>query len=187
MLEIFKDAYYYLDLLVGFLSPVIFYFLYRKGWIDRFVWHFFWFGVVVGLTWEIPIFVLSAESTSLPIITWVRPLPTPYLVFLVCHALWDGLIFVIGIWLVYGSCREPWFMRFRWPEFLVFLVWGQVSELLVELSSTLNDGWVYLPHWWNPSIFQVNGHPVTWLLQIVWAVASIGYYGLLVKLRPRYS
>jgi len=187
MLEIFKEAYYYLDLLIGFSSPFLFYFLYKSGRIEKFVWHFFWIGVLVGTTWEIPIFVLSGESTSIPIITWTRPLIAHYLVFMVSHSLWDGLIFVIGFWLVYRICRKPFFQHFRWSEILVFLIWGQASELLVELSSTLNDGWAFIHYWWNPVIFQFNGHNITWLMQIVWASASIGYYILLIKLKPKYN
>jgi hypothetical protein len=186
MFDIFKETYYYLDLLIGFLSPLLFYFLYKTGRIEKFLWHFFWIGVLVGTTWEIPIFVLSGESTSVPIVTWTRPLIAHYLVFMISHCLWDGLIFVIGIWLVYRICRKPFFQHFRWSEMLVFLIWGQASELLVELSSTLNDGWAFIQYWWNPVIFQFNGHNITWLMQIVWAAASIGYYVLLIKLKPKY-
>jgi hypothetical protein len=185
MLEIFKEAYYYLDLLIGFSSPFLFYFLYKTGRIEKFVWHFFWIGVIVGLTWEIPIFVLSGESTPLPLVTWTRPLIAHYLVFMISHSLWDGLIFVIGVWLVYRICSKPFFQNFRWSEMLVLLIWGQASELLVELSSTLNDGWAFIEYWWNPAIFQFNGHNITWLMQVIWAAASIGYYVLLIKLKPR--
>jgi hypothetical protein len=187
MLEIFKEAYYPLDLLIGFSSPLLLYFIYRTGRIEKFVWYSFWIGVIVGLTWEIPIFVLSGESTSVPIVTWIRPLTAHYLVFMISHSLWDGLIFVIGLWLVYRICREPFLQHFRWSEMLVFLIWGQASALLVELSSTLNDGWVFVQYWWNPAVFQFNGHNITWLMQIVWAAAAIGYYVLLTKLKPKYS
>ena len=187
MMEIFREAYYYLDLLVGYSSPFLFYFLFKTGRIKIFVWHFFWIGVLVGLTWEIPIFVLSGESTSLPLVTWIRPLIAHYSVFMISHSLWDGLLFVIGVWLVHGSCRKPVFQRFRWPELAVLLIWGQVSELLVEISSTLNDGWAFVEYGWNPVIFHCNGHNITWLMQIIWAAASVVYYLLILKLRPKYN
>jgi len=187
MLDIFKETYYYLDLLIGFSSPLLFYFLYKTERIEKFIWHFFWIGVLVGLTWEIPIFVLSGESTSLPLVIWTRPLIAHYLVFMISHSLWDGLLFVIGIWLIYGICRKPFFQGFRWSELLVLLIWGQISELLVEISSTLNDGWSFVEYWWNPVLFQCNGHNITWLMQIVWAAAAIGYYILLIALRPKYD
>ncbi len=187
MLETFKEAYYYLDLLVGFSAPIVFYALYRTGRIDKFLWHFFWIGCAIGLVWELPIFVLSGESTSLPLVTWTRPLVAHYLVFMTSHTLWDGLIFVIGIWLVYAICRGPYFQRFRWSELLVLFFWGQVSELLVELSSTLNDGWAFVEYWWNPVMFRFNGHNIAWLMQSIWAVAPIVFYFLLIRLRPKYE
>lgn len=187
MFELFKEAYYYLDLLVGFSSPFLFYVLFKTGRIEKFTWHFFWVGVLVGLTWEIPIFVLSGESTSLPLVTWFRPLIAHYGVFMISHTLWDGLLFVIGIWLVYGICHKPVFQRFRWCEMMVLLIWGQASELLVEISSTFNDGWAFVEYSWNPVIFQVNGHNITWLMQWIWAVASIAYYVLILKFKPRYD
>ena len=187
ILEIFLSLYYYLDLLVGYSSPLLFYLLYKTGRINRFLWHFFWIGFLVGLTWEIPIFVLSAESTTLPIVTWIRPFPVHYLVFMISHSLWDGLIFIIGVWMVYGICRKPFFKGFSWPQLTVLLIWGEVSELLVELSSTLNDGWGFVEYWWNPVIFHFNGHNITWLMQVIWGIAPIVYYAMLIKFSPRYS
>jgi hypothetical protein len=106
---------------------------------------------------------------------------------MVSHSLWDGLLFVIGMWLVYGICPKPVFQQFRWSELAVLLIWGQISELLVELSSTLNDGWVFIEYWWNPVLFQFNEHNITWLMQAIWAAASIGYYLLVVRLKPKYT
>jgi len=186
MIETFSDYYYHLDLLVGFSSPVVFYLLYRTGRIDRFLWRFFWIGVAVGATWEIPIFVLSGEPTSLPLISWVRPLPAHYLVFMVCHSLWDGLLFVIGIRLINLICPKPVLRRFSWKELAVLVAWGQVSELIVELSSTLNDGWVFYEYWWNPVIFHFNGHNIAVLMQVVWFAAAVIYYFLLLKLGQKY-
>ena len=60
------------------------------------------------------------------------------------------------------------------------------DELAVELSATANDGWAFVEYWWNPLIFQCNGHNITWLMQAIWAVAAVVYYVLLVRLQPRY-
>ena len=95
-----------------------------------------------------------------------------YAVFMVSHTLWDGLLFVIGVWWIHRVCRKPHFRRFRGAELAVLLIWGQVSELLVELSSTYVDGWVFVGYGWNPVIFRFNGHDIRWFMQIVWAVAS---------------
>jgi len=184
--QLFEESYYYLDLLVGFSSPLVFYLLYRTKKIHRFTWHLYWIGALIGLSWEVPIFVLSGESTGLPIIVWHRPLLTHYSVFMVCHTLWDGLLFVIGFWLMRLTCRAPCFHRFSWRELAVMVLWGQVSELLVELSSTTNDGWSFVEYWWNPVIFECNGHNIAWLMQVVWFVASVAFYFVVLKLKPRY-
>lgn len=187
MLDLFKEMYYYLDLLVGFGSPFLIYFLYKTGRVQKMIWHFFWIGAAIGLLWEVPIFVVSGESTSLPIIVWITPLITHYSVFMLSHSLWDGLIFVIGIWIVYLTCTQPYFEKFRWSELCVLLLWGQVSELMVELSSTLNDGWAFVKYWWNPVLFKFNGHNIALLMQVVWLLAATLFYLLLVKLKPRYN
>lgn len=62
-----------------------------------------------------------------------------------------------------------------------------MSMVSTDLDSTLNDAWAYIEYWWNPVIFQFNGHNISWLIQIVWVVASIGYYAVLIKLKPRYN
>lgn len=185
MLDAFQEAYYYLDLLIGFSAPVVFYILYRAGRIERFLWRCFWIGAIMGLVWEIPIFVLSAEDTGLPVIMWHRPLEAHYSIFLVCHSLWDGLIFVIGILLIFIVCRKPVLQGFSLPELAVMVAWGQLSALMVELSSIFNDGWSYYEYWWNPAIFHVNGHNVTILIQLVWLLASVAFYFIILGLRAK--
>lgn len=186
VLEWFEASYYYLDLLVGYVSPVIFFFLYRAKKIDELSWRSYWIGALIGLAWEAPIFVLSGEPTGVPVIVWHRPLVTHYLVFMVSHTLWDGLLFVIGIWLVRLFCRAPCFRGFRWQELAVLVTWGQVSELLVEVSSTANDGWSFVEYWWNPVMFECNGHPINWLMQVIWLAAPILFYLILIRLERRY-
>lgn len=187
MLEFFSQSYYFLDLIVGFGSPLVFYILFRSRHIDRMMWHFFWIGAGIGLLWEIPIFVLSAESEALPLIQWVRPLPLHYSIFMVSHSLWDGMLFCIGIWLVERICGRPAFTSFKISELLILLAWGQVSELFVELSSTMNEGWVYIDtYWWNPVMMHFDGHSITWLMQSIWGIAPIIFYIILLKLRSNY-
>ena len=94
---------------------------------------------------------------------------------------------MIGVWWIYGLCPKPVLERFSWIEMVVLIAWGQVSELLVEVSSTLNDGWEFVEYGWNPVIFHCNGHNITWLMQVIWAVASVVYYLLLLKIKPRYK
>lgn len=183
MRELFQSSYYWLDLLVGYAAPLIAFGLYRTGRISRFVWRLFWVGCALGLTWEIPMFVLSAADTGLPLLVWVRPLPAHYLVFMLSHTLWDGGLFLIGVWLVHRLCPAPTFRVFRWQELAVLLIYGQVSELLVELSSTYNHGWAFIDDYpWNPTLFRFNGLPITLLPQLVWLIAPIAFYLIALRL-----
>ncbi len=176
--------YYALDLLIGYGAPWVVFGLYRAGRVDRFAWRLFWLGCVLGLTWEIPMFVLSGEDTGVPLLVWIRPLPVRYGILMVSHTLWDGGLFLVGVWWVRRLCRAPCFAVFRWQELAVLLVYGQVSELLVELSSTLNDGWVFVTgYWWNPTLFQFNGHPITAMPQLVWLAAPVVFYLIALPMR----
>ncbi len=185
MMELFKEYYYYLDLLVGYLSPVVLFLMLRSGRIDGFMWRVFWLGALLGALWEAPIFILSGEATALPIIVWHNPLPAHYVVFLICHSLWDGLLFVIGARLVAVLCRGPHFLSFRFRELAVLVLWGQASALMVELSSTMNDGWSYIEYAWNPVLFLFNGHNITALIQVVWAAAPVLFYLAAIRLNTR--
>jgi len=157
------------------------FFLYRRKRIDVGDWKLFWAGAVIGLSWEIPIFMLSALS-SLPIIIWVREFPMHWVVFMISHTLWDGGIFLVGVWLVKGICHRPALTGFRWSELTIMVLWGQISAFLVEFSSVTNDAWVYVEgYWWNPTIITVNQHPMTVLIQPVWFFAPIVFYFISLK------
>jgi len=182
MFELFRASYYWTDLIIGYTFPFFVYGLFRAGRVSNAVWRLYWLGCLVGLFWEVPIFILSGQSTPLPIIFFARELPVHYLVLMVCHTLWDGGLFLAGVWLVHLLCPDPILTRFRWRELAVFLLWGQTSALAVELSSTLNDGWVYVSgYWWNPVLFTFNDHPVTVLPQLIWMVAPVVYYLAVIR------
>lgn len=136
----------------------------------------FWLGVAIGLTWEIPIF-LSALFAADPIVGFLREPPLHPFVFMVAHSFWDGGIFLAGLGLVRALCPHPVLAAFRWRELAVLIAWGQASELAVEITSVLNQGWVYSDvHAWNPVLFHVVGHPITLVPQLIWLAAPIAYY-----------
>ncbi|HIF93766.1 MAG: hypothetical protein ABGX04_04635 [Myxococcales bacterium] len=57
---------------------------------------------------------------------------------------------------------SPVFAVFRWQALAALVLWGQLSELLAEAVSVLNQGWVYRgQHAGNPVLFHVPGHPIT--------------------------
>jgi hypothetical protein len=185
LLELFRSNFYWIDFTIGGLTPIVVYILYRSGRIDRFVWLLFWVGFALGLTWEVPMSVLNEIGPPYAVARFVRPLPTHFSMIILMHSFWDGGLFLLGVWLVHLICGGPVFERFRWPELMVLLLWGQASELWVELTSTFGEAWAYVPKPWNPSLFRFNGHDITLMPQLIWFAAPIVFYLIAWKLRGR--
>ncbi|UCE86755.1 MAG: hypothetical protein JSU66_03190 [Deltaproteobacteria bacterium] len=171
------EAHFFaVDLFVGFSLPVYLHVRHRSDPAPVRVLQLFWLGVAIGLTWEVPLF-LSTIFASEPIVGFLREPPVHPGVFMIAHAFWDGGLFLVGLGLVRAACPHPVLARFRWPEMVVFALWGQLSALAVEVSSVLNQGWVYHGgHAWNPVLFHLAGHPITVLPQLIWLAAPIAYY-----------
>ncbi len=173
---ILEAHFFTIDLLVGFTLPVYVHLRNRSNARDALVVRLFWLGVVIGLTWEIPIFLSTLLATA-PMVGFLREPPLHPLVFMVAHAFWDGGLFLLGIALVRALCAHPVLARFRWAEIAVLVLWGQASALAVEVTSVLHEGWFYHGgHSWNPVLFHVAGHPITLVPQLIWLAAPIVYY-----------
>ena len=186
-MSIFQDYFYYLDLLVGFTAPILVYILYRTNKIDKLSWYVFWLGAVVGLTWEIPMFVGSYETTFFVTLRTIRPYPFHYVVFMICHTLWDGMLFLIGYKLVLLLSKSPRFDEFNIKELMILIIYGQIQEFMVEIGAVSNSAWVFFVYWWNPALFYVNGYPITLYPQLSWLFGSMLFYYLLLKLKPRFN
>lgn len=183
MHALFKNAYYWLDLLVGFGSPVLLWVLVRSKIIDRLNWRIFWLGATFGAVWEIPIFLMSKYS-SVPIVEWIRYFPTSFAVYMVCHTLWDGALFLVGVWFASLVNRDAPFSRFHWGELAALMAWGQVSAFLVEFSAVTNDAWAFIDtYWWNPPLFSFGDHSVTLMMQLIWLVVTVPFYFILLKVK----
>lgn len=184
-LAILETHFFTMDLLVGFSLPAYVHLRNRARGDAARVIQLFWLGVAIGLTWEIPIF-LSAILATDPIIGFLREPPLHPIVFMVAHAFWDGGLFLLGLALVRALCAHPVLAGFRWSELAVFILWGQVSALAVEVISVLNQGWFYhggRP--WNPVLFHVAGHPITLVPQLIWLAAPVVYYLAALRLTGR--
>lgn len=177
------EAHFFaLDLIVGFALPAFVHLSNRSRPSGTAVIRLFWLGVAIGLTWEIPIF-LSALLANEPILGFLREPPFHPIIFMVAHAFWDGGLFLAGIALIRALCAHPILETFRWQELAVLVLWGQVSELAVEIVSVLNQGWVYSgEHAWNPVLFYVAGHPITIIPQLIWLAAPVAYYFCALRL-----
>ena len=186
-MSILQEYFYYLDLIIGFTAPIIVYILYRTNKIDRLSWYVFWLGAAVGLTWEIPMFVGSNETTFFITLRTIRPYPCHYLVFLVCHTLWDGMLFLIGYRLVLLLSKSPRFDGFDIKELVILIIYGQIQEFMVEIGAVSNSAWVFFVYWWNPALFYVNGYPITLYPQLSWLFGTLLFYYLLLKMKPKFA
>ncbi|MAE69305.1 MAG: hypothetical protein CME06_02425 [Gemmatimonadetes bacterium] len=168
--------YYVADLAVGFGLPLVVTGLAVGPLRATSVAQLYWLGVALGLTWELPIF-WSALASPTPLIQFVVPPPVHPSVLFVSHTLWDGGLFLAGMVIVAAirgtdAARHP-----GAPELALLLAWGQLSALLVELSSVVCGGWAYDPtHRWNGSLFELRGESITLLPQLIWLAAPFAYW-----------
>jgi len=151
----------------------------------RYIRRLFWLGVLIGLTWEVPIF-LSAAYSEAPVIAFFREPPFHPLVFLVLHSLWDGGLFLAGVLLIWLARPKPILSTFSWSELGIFILWGQLSEFAVEIGGVTNAAWGYVGDKpWNPVLFHVQGHPITLVPQLIWLAAPIVFYLIALRIgRP---
>ncbi|MBW1984781.1 MAG: hypothetical protein JRI53_08675 [Deltaproteobacteria bacterium] len=142
----------------------------------RHIGYMFWAGVMIGLTWELGFYFTGPEFSNDPVFTHLSPWPLHPILQPLLHTLWDGGLFMIGVSLVYRFCKPPHFIRFRWQELGIMLLWGQIQELAVELIATSGNLWTYEPKWWNPVLFKFGNGVITLIPQAVWFAAPIVFY-----------
>ncbi len=185
LFDLLETYFWWLDLAVAVSVTAIAGVACRFWPPGRAIHRWFWLGVAVGLTWEVPIFI-SAVFAETPVIELHSQPPVPPIALIVFHSLWDGGLFLGGIALVWLVGPRPVFVRWSWRELAVFLVWGQLSEFAVEIGGVTNNAWGYVGDLaWNPVLFRIDGHPITLMPQLIWFAAPIVYYLLALRLgRP---
>lgn len=182
--------FYWFVWIVGILICLIVIILYNMKKIDKFIWYLFWIGFLLGLCWELPLSIANGISSFPPArFNTPVPLPTPFstIIIIITHSLWDGGLFLLGVGFVHLLCKKPYFEKCKMCEFIILIIYGQVSELIVELSSTLSNAWEYNVYWWNPRLFIFNGHDITLLPQLIWLIAPIIFYFLAIKVKSLLS
>jgi hypothetical protein len=185
MFSLLQASFWYLDLAIaaGVTAWVV---LACRGTArGKWIQGMFWLGAVIGLTWEVPLFVSTTVADE-PVLLMLRPPPIHPLGMIVAHSLWDGGLFLAGLALVGLACPRPILRRFSWRELGVLVLWGQGSELLVELGGVKNEAWSYAgDKAWNPVLLEVSGHPITLMPQLIWLAAPIVFYLVALRLTAR--
>lgn len=182
--------FYWFTWIAGILICLIVYILYKTNKIDKYIWHLFWIGFLLGLCWELPLSIANQVS-NFPPARFITPTPSPSpvstIIIIITHSLWDGGLFLLGVWFVNLLCKKSILEKFKACELIILIIYGQVSELIVELTSSFSNAWEYIEYWWNPTLFMFNGHNITLMPQLIWLAAPIAFYFIALKLKQRLS
>ena len=134
-------------------------------------------GTMMGmLGWELPFYLLGLDF--LYFVNKNQLVDSCWFFF---HSLWDGLLFMIGYVLCY--CFNYMFhdtyrtlSKHKLYELIILLFWYNLQELLVELKFN-GIVWCYSPnHWYNPTMFVINGVHYTLLPQLVWSIYGVAFW-----------
>ena len=164
-------------LLFGFI-----YFRKKKLLSDKYLTLFI-IGCIIGSTWEFTFlylgdeFVHSVKIWPYGLGGWPRKLS---------HSIWDGGIFMVGVYLCKKYLPGPNFQSFNKNELLIMLGWGIFQELLVEY---LFNGrvWIFVPLPWNPVIIPTLPGSAslspgyTLIPQAIWVIAPVIFYLLCLR------
>ena len=172
------------DFLVAIGLVVGFKWALNQGKLSLYYYKLFWIGTLIGASWEFaflflgPDFLHSVKEWPFGLGGWPRK---------ISHSIWDGGIFMVGIWMCIKYSKGIHFTRFSWAELSIMLSWGIFQELLVEY---LFNGrvWVYEPLPWNPVIIPpIPGSSTTvgytLIPKAVWVMAPIVFYYFCIKLK----
>lgn len=180
-MEVLREHFHVIDVAIALMIPFCVWMLHRRGKIDRFAVRLFGLGCALGAIWELALHFHGPAYTDRPVFLQLSEWPLPAILQPLLHAVWDGGIFLLGVWWVHLGCAHPCFVRFRPCELGVLLMWGVGSALAVEVSASAG-GWVYVPSDWNPVLFLHAGRPITLLPIAIWTVAPIVFYALALRL-----
>lgn len=135
--------------------------------------YFLVLGVFIGMIFELFLSFMGPGFISFKM-EW----PLPREAIFVCHALWDGGLFMGGYalaWLILRRPRGEMCAAFDWRELAIMTAWGAASSVAVEL---VGNGvmWEYHPQKWNPVWLTAGGRGYTVFIQVVWLVVPAVFY-----------
>ena len=171
------------DYFVSTALVILFFRFWKNNILPKYLIKAFMIGCVIGSTWEFTFhflgdeFAYAVKQWPLGLSGWPKKLS---------HSIWDGGLFMFGIWLCFKYLPLPLFTRFSWRELGIMEAWGIFQELLVEY---LFNGrvWVYNELPWNPVIIpplpgSATTVGYTLIPQAVWVVAPVVFYLILLRL-----
>ncbi|MEO0895747.1 MAG: hypothetical protein AAFY71_05085 [Bacteroidota bacterium] len=171
------------DPLIALVILLSFTIAFLRGKLHANMYLLFWIGVFLGLCWELPLFLMGNNPEGIPPYKLLAPFPIHPQLQWISHSLWDGGLFMAGIALIKLSCPTPVFKKFSFRELGVFILFGIASALLLEVLGSFGI-WEYIPNWWNPELFKVNGRSITALAPLTWMVVPTIFYLICLKLYP---
>lgn len=176
------------DFAVSIFLILLFLYLYRTGRMDKGLFYAFWVGCLIGSIWEFtfmllgPEFAYSVNPWPFGLSGWPKKLS---------HSIWDGGIFMVGVWLCQRFLsHRPLFVKFNWSELGIMEIWGLFQGFLVEYLF-VGRVWFYVPLPWNPVIIPplpggASEVGYTLIPQLVWTIAPLVFYLCLLWIRRRY-
>lgn len=115
------------------------------------------------------------------------------------NSLADVTVVWIGLLLarfIYRGKQSP-FLEWKWPAFLILLFWFLIQNIYVEafiyhmqLGSNGDLSWAPmspLGSWFNPTLFEIVGRPITLQAQICWILVTPIIYALSIFFYNRYK
>lgn len=147
--------------------------VWRKG--DRRTGFLFLLGVGLGCLWEFPLYAIGPEFSDHPPYRLLQPFPIAPIWQPISHSIWDGGLFLLGIGLATRLLRQDIWQQFMPQALLILVAWGVGSALVIEILGS-NGIWEYIPSWWNPQLFTVQGKSITALAPMTWAIVPVIHY-----------
>ncbi|MEM6380102.1 MAG: hypothetical protein AAF705_18050 [Bacteroidota bacterium] len=172
------------DLIIAILLIAGFVGAYLRKKLSLFHLQLFGLGILLGALWEWPLYWIGPEFSTSPPYRLLHPFPLHPITQPVSHMIWDGGLFMGGIFFVESVLPRPHFQSFSWVELGVYVIWGIGSALLFEILGAMGI-WEYIPSNWNPELFQINGKSITALAPATWLIAPIFHYILAIILKKR--
>lgn len=170
---------------LGFVFPLVLYIGHRREIFTEFHLHTYAIGTVLGATWEFGLVLSQTFGIVDSIYTMSVAVRVPNLVHALSHSLWDGALFLVGVFLVQLIFANQRFVTFDWRELCVLILWGQLQSVVVEVVAVTTGLWQYNVTWWNPRIVSIGGGDLTLMPQLIWLLAMSLFYVVCLQLPTR--